>query len=119
MPYCEQHTAGRRQYGLVAGGITILISHLRSSLSEQLSVGCGTSGKSVKGNFGLALQINVLATHPVSIIHKVANKLGCAHFPLVRHVAISANYEVDGKVTMLGLKRIRLGPGRMHLDESV
>jgi hypothetical protein len=105
MPYCEQHTAGRRKYGLVAGGITVLISHL------QFSVGFGTSGKSVKGSFHLAVQINVLATHPVSIIHKVANKFGCAHFPLVRHVATPANYEVDGKVTSLGAKKGQARPG--------
>jgi hypothetical protein len=114
MPYCEQHTAGRRKYGLVAGDITVLISRLQSSLSKQFSARFGTPGKSVKGSFRLDVQINVPAAHPVSIIHKVANKFGCANFPLVRYVATSANYEVNGKARSLGLKSTKkagLGPG--------
>lgn len=96
MPYCERHAAGRRKHSLVASGMIVLISRLQSSLSEQFSVGFGmsfvlTQGRSVRGSFRLAAQINVPAMHPVSIIHKTTNKFGYAHFPMVRHVATSGS----------------------------
>ena len=117
--YYEQHVVGRKK-------VQPLTSHLLPSLSDQFSVGCGTSfvlaqNKSVKGSFRLAVQINVPATHPVSLIHKAANKFGCAYFPLVRHVATSKNREVDEKASSLGTKKHqegRAGPKRMQLGMS-
>ena len=97
----------------VASRIIVLTSRLQSSLSEQFSVGFGMSfvlaqSRSVRGSFRLAVQINVPATHPVSIIHKTTNKFGCARFPLVRHVATSSS---------LGAKSTKKRPGPMGRGE--